>query len=129
MKAKAESVTTAWWSTTEAFQVMVRATTEGLPAATPSSIPLNPREPAVNMKGWSWRTPSSSHTEARASWRTRRPSGGRQARSPAVSVPTVGVAPAVFAGSFMVDRPRPFARPTGTHSRPGGRAAPGKPRD
>ncbi len=37
----------------------------GFPAANPLSMPLNPFDPRVNMKGWSWRTASSSQTVAK----------------------------------------------------------------
>lgn len=75
MKAKAASAATAWWSTKVAFQVMLRATIRGLPAAVRASMPLNPLAPGVNMNGCSWRTPSRSQIVASASWSARRASG------------------------------------------------------
>jgi hypothetical protein len=48
-----------------------RAIAGGLPAAVAASIRLNA---GVNMAGWYWSTPSSSHRPASASWRARRAS-------------------------------------------------------
>ena len=87
--------------------VMVRATAEGLPSAMPLSIPLKPWEPAVNMKGWSCRTPSRSQTDARASCNIRRPSGGRQGIS-CREAPVPASRPSIeLTVAFMTDGPRP----------------------
>jgi hypothetical protein len=49
--AKSAFVSTGWWSTIDAFQVMVCAIQVGLPRAIPCNIPLNPFPPLLNMKG------------------------------------------------------------------------------
>ncbi len=78
MRAKDVLVSTGWWSTIEAFQVIVWATQLGLPLAARRSIPLKPSDPCVNMMGWICSTASKSHTVARASWNVRwRSLGGR----------------------------------------------------
>ena len=71
MRAKDVLVSTGWWSTIEAFQVIVWATQLGLPLAAPRSIALNPSDPGVNIEGWICSTASKSHTVARTSWNVR----------------------------------------------------------
>lgn len=60
----------------------------GFPAASPLSMPLNPFDPRVNMKGWSWSAASSSHTVARTSRKVRCRSrgGGLEGRTTCLPV-------------------------------------------
>ena len=53
----------------------------GSPSATPLNVPLNPLDPGVNMKGWSWRTASRSHRVAKTSTKVLCRSLGRRIRS------------------------------------------------
>jgi len=52
MSANVALVDTGWWSTIEAFHVIVWAIQPGFPRATPRNMPLSPSDPGVNMKGW-----------------------------------------------------------------------------
>ena len=52
-------------------KVMVWATQLGFPLESPSSIPLKPLDPRVNLKGSIWSTASSSQMVDKISWNVR----------------------------------------------------------